>query len=113
MGTELAGRLRQRLRFEQPKRMPDGSGGQGDAWTLVDEVWGELRPAGRGPLSVLVAEGRQTSRRWEILVREGLPLRLGMRVIWRGLDLRLTGIDRDPASGDRVRLLAEELGPEA
>ncbi len=112
MGAELAGRLRQRLRFEKLRPAPDGSGGRGDSWVPVAEVWGELRPLGHGALSVAAAETRLTSRRWQIVVREGLALDLGMQVRWRGIRLRLTGIAQDPATPDRMTLLAEELGPQ-
>lgn len=111
MGAELAGRLRQRLRFERRTEIPDGAGGIGNHWSLAAEVWGELRPEGRGPTSVLDADTRVSIGRWRILVRNDLPLTLDMRVIWQGLAMRLTGIERDPAVPDRMLLLAEEIGP--
>jgi head-tail adaptor len=112
MEAELAGRLRQRLRFEKRIAIPDGGGGSGDHWAVAGEVWGELRPLDRSALSVLAAEGRLSARRWRIVIREGLPLHLDMRVFWRGLMMRLTGIERDPLTPDRVTILAEELGPQ-
>ncbi|MFN3591376.1 MAG: head-tail adaptor protein [Thermaurantiacus sp.] len=111
MGAELAGRLRQRLRFERRQEIPDGAGGIGNHWTLAAEVWGELRPEGRGPASLLDADSRVSVGRWRILVRNDLPLTLDMRVMWRGLVMRLTGIELDPVLPDRVVLMAEEIGP--
>ncbi len=108
---ELAGRLRQRLRFEARRAQPDGAGGPGNAWTMAAEVWGELTPIPGAPRSTVEAGTRLTARRWQIVIRSGLPVRLDMRVRWRGLVLRLTGIEEDPRTPDRVLLTAEELGP--
>jgi head-tail adaptor len=113
MGAELAGRLRQRLRFERRSEIPDGAGGVGNHWVVAAEVWGELRPEGRGPSSLLDADSRVSLGRWRILVRNDVPLTLDMRVLWQGLRMRLTGIKTDPALPDRVQLLAEEIGPRA
>jgi hypothetical protein len=44
-------------------------------------------------------------------MRSGATVALGMRVLWRGLDLRVLGVETDPMTPDRVVVLAEELGP--
>lgn len=111
MGAELAGRLQQRIRFEARLPGADGAGGIGNGWVTAAEVWGEIRPADRAALSAAAADTRITARRWRIVVRRGLPIRLDMRVRWRGLVMRLTGIQEDPGQPDRVTLSAEELGP--
>jgi head-tail adaptor len=110
MNAEIAGRLRQRIRIEKRLLRPDGAGGAGSEWESCGEHWAEMSPVESLSLSTLVADTRLTSRRWRVLVRSGIDMALGMRVLWRGLDLRVTGVEADPRSGDRLLVIAEEFG---
>ncbi len=41
-GMVLAGKMRQRIRIEQPVLTPDGLGGATRTWQTVTTVWGEI-----------------------------------------------------------------------
>ncbi len=110
MTAEIAGRLKQRVRLEQKVPTPDGAGGSLDVWRTVGEHWAEMRPVDSVNMSAVVADTRVTARRWRVLMRGGIEVALGMRLSWRGLDLRVTGIDRDPQMPDRMTVVAEEFG---
>lgn len=111
MEAEVAGRLRQRIRIEKRLDRPDGAGGSGSEWAPVGEHWAEMSPVESLSLSALAAETRLTSRRWRVLLRSGIEVVLGTRILWRGLDLRVTGVEADPRTGDRLLVIAEEFGP--
>ncbi|MFN7173682.1 MAG: head-tail adaptor protein [Thermaurantiacus tibetensis] len=110
MTAEIAGRLKQRVRLERAVHAPDGAGGSHEQWRTVGEHWAEMRPVDALNLSTLVAETRVPFRRWRIMLRSSAEVALGMRLRWRDLDLRVTGIDRDPAAPDRLMVVAEEFG---
>ncbi|WP_448582476.1 head-tail adaptor protein [Thermaurantiacus sp.] len=110
MQGEIAGRLKQRVRLERRVHTPDGAGGSHEVWQTVGEHWAEMRPADSLNMSAVVADTRVTARRWRVLMRAGIDIALGMRLTWQGLDLRVTGIQRDPQLPDRVAVIAEEFG---
>lgn len=110
MGGEIAGRLKQRIRIERRVHAPDGAGGSHEIWRPVGEHWAEMRPVDSLNMSAVVADTRVTARRWRVLMRAGIEVALGMRLRWQGLDLRVTGIDRDPQMPDRITVVAEEFG---
>lgn len=110
MGGEIAGRLKQRIRIERRVHAPDGAGGSHEIWRPVGEHWAEMRPVDSLNMSAVVADTRVTARRWRVLMRAGIEVALGMRLRWQGLDLQVTGIDRDPQMPDRITVVAEEFG---
>lgn len=105
MTGEIAGRLKQRIRLERCSG--DGHG----QWVPAGDCWAELRPAESLTMSALDGDTRLTARRWLVLVRSGIRVALDMRILWRGLDLRVTGVEADPAAPDRLMVVAEEMGP--
>ncbi|MFQ3664932.1 MAG: head-tail adaptor protein [Sphingomonadaceae bacterium] len=110
MNGEIAGRLKQRVFLERRQIIPDGQGGSAEHWRPVGVYWAEMRPVDRLSLSTGGGDTQLTRRRWRVLMRQGVELALGMRLLWKGLDLRITGVDYDPATPDRVTVVAEELG---
>jgi head-tail adaptor len=111
MVGEIAGRLKQRIRFERRTSGHGGVAEGAEAWEPVAECWAELRPVESASPSQVSADTRITLRRWRILMRAGAEVSLGMRALWRGLDLRVLGVESDPMTPDRVMVVAEELGP--
>jgi len=110
MAAELAGRLRERVVL---LRQLSGAGPAAEAagsWVSVAERWAMVEAASRTALSALEGDTRQTARRWRVTLRAGLVVDLGMRLSWRGVVLRLTGIDDDPTDPRLLVLVAEELG---
>ncbi|MCS6987766.1 MAG: head-tail adaptor protein [Sphingomonadaceae bacterium] len=110
MTAALAGRLRQRIRIEEPLVEPDSSGGPGNRWRKLGDWWAEVRPVEGLAQSTVTGDTRVTARRWRVLARAGMPARLGLRLLWRGLDLRVVGVELDPAEPDRILVIAEEFG---
>jgi head-tail adaptor len=104
MAGEFSGRLRQRIQLQQA----DASVPL--AWAPVCQAWAALSPEDRGTLSALDGDTRVTARRWRILLRSETRVSLDMRVLWRGHDLRVTGVQADPDAPDRTVVLAEEVG---
>jgi head-tail adaptor len=110
MGAETAGGLRERVELV---RQAPGIGAAGEAaqgWQTVAERWARVEPVSRSLLSAVEGETRQTARRWRVVLRSGPAVTLDMRLRWRGVVLRLTGIESDPGDPARLVLLAEELG---
>jgi head-tail adaptor len=110
MGAEIAGRLKQRVRIERRDALADGAGGTFDRWELVGEYWAEMRPLETGGMSSVTGDTRVTQRRWRIFLRTGAEVALGMRLRWRGLDLRVMGVEADPFAPEQLLVIAEELG---
>lgn len=102
---ELAGMLTERVRFERRAEARGAAGG----WEYVAERWAGVELLSRTGQSALVAEARHSTRRWRILLRTGPSLAVGMRALWRGLELRVTGIEDDPAMADRLVVIVEEI----
>lgn len=105
MSGEIAGRLKQRIRIERSTADAPGQ------WIPAGDCWAELRPAESLTMSALDGDTRLTARRWLVLLRSGIKVALDMRILWRGLDLRVTGVEADPTTPDRQLVVAEEMGP--
>jgi head-tail adaptor len=108
--AEFAGSLSERVRFERPVEVRGSAGDRSDGWALVGERWAQVEPLERASQSTLLADTRHSARRWRVTVRAGLTLSLDMRIVWRGMVLKLTGIEEDPASPGRLTLMAEDVG---
>lgn len=107
---EMAGMLRERVAL---MRQAVGVGLAGEAvesWTVAFERWALVEPVARAAMSALEGDTRQTARRWRVTLRARPVVTLDMRLRWRGVLLRLTGIESDPGDRARLVLLAEELG---
>ena len=102
-----AGKLRNRIRIEEPARGTDEGGGRPDmGWALVAEVWANIRPiTGQERIAAMRSEVAVTHR-IEIRYRAGLTEK--MRVVYgdRVFNVRAV-LDVDEAR-DEMQLLAEE-----
>jgi head-tail adaptor len=104
---ELSGRLSERVTIEA--REGAGAMGQPD-WRTLCTRWALVEPLDRIDPSGPLGETRISDRRWRVTVRAGPAVSLDMRLRWRGLVLRLEGIEADPARPDRLVLLARQQG---
>lgn len=108
-GDELAGRLDQRVRFEGRSEQRGVAGDWAGQWEPVAECWASVELLSRASQSALSADTRHSARRWRMMLRSGPLLQVGMRVIWRNLELRVAGIEDDPADRDRLMIIAEDF----
>lgn len=78
------GDLDQRLSLEQPLDTPDDIGGVTRAWTLVDNIWAQVKPAAGAENFVGAREESAITHRvlirWRPDVTGAMRLRLGARV---------------------------------
>lgn len=106
---ELAGALDQRVRFERRSEARSPAGDWAGEWELVVERWAAVGLLSRVNQSVSAADTLHSARRWRMILRSGPKVGVGMRALWRGLELRVTGIEDDPAARDRLVVIAEEF----
>ena len=88
MTSERIGALDHRLTIEAPSRTSDGGGGAAIIWTLVDEVWGAMRPISAS--ESLDAEGLKGRVSHEIVIRfrPGVSPKMRFRLAARLFDIR-------------------------
>ncbi len=110
MRAEMAGNLRERVSLLRPVPGVGPAGEAAETWSAVGERWARVEPVLRTALSALEGDTRQTARRWRVTLRSGPDVQLDMRLSWRRVVLRLTGIESDPSDPAMLVLLAEELG---
>lgn len=108
--AELAGRLSERVRFQRRIEVRGSAGDRSDGWVVVGDSWARVEFLERASQSTLLADTRHSSRRWRVTLRAGLTLSLDMRMVWRDLALRLTGIEDDPDQPGLITLIAEDFG---
>lgn len=108
-GGELAGALDQRVRFERRSALRGVGGDWLGGWELVGERWAAVELLSRASQSALVADALHSARRWRVTLRAGPALLVGMRMLWRGLELRVAGVEDDPGAPDRLVVVVEEF----
>lgn len=106
---EFAGALDQRVRFEQRSEARSLAGDWVGEWELVAERWAAVALLSRLNQSATAADTLHSARRWRMILRFGPKVGVGMRVVWRGLELRVAGVEDDPATPDRLIVIAEEF----
>lgn len=108
---EQAGLLTERVRFER-RDETRGSAGEGlIAWRPAFERWARLELLERADPLPVAADTRHSMGRWRLTLRSGgeQPL-VGMRILWRGGALKVTGVETDPAKRGWLILFAEAFG---
>jgi len=113
---EFSGRLSERVRFEGRSDVRGAAGNRVSGWALLFERWALVEPVRRSDPTSAVGETWQSARRWRVTLRDGVQPTLDMRMRWRGLTLRPTGIEIDPAEPGRLLIMAEDDsrgGPDA
>jgi head-tail adaptor len=107
MSAEFAGALDQRVTVRRRAADRDDLGGAAGGWGEGAAVWAALTPmAARG------ADGdRPVGRaRWRAVVRSGVEVVPGDRLVWRSCDFAVRSVVADPAAPDRLTLVVEEEG---
>lgn len=113
---EFSGRLSERVRFEGRSSARGSAGDRVSGWTFLFERCALVEPVRRSDPTAALGETLQSARRWRVTLRDGVQPTLDMRMRWRGLTLRPTGIAVDPAVPGRLLILAEDDsrgGPDA
>ena len=103
---ELAGTLNQRVRFERRVEVRGPGGDWAGDWEQVGARWAAVELLSDG--SVTGADALRSARRWRVTLRVGLVLAVGMRMLWRGMALRVASAGDDPALAGRVVVVVEE-----
>lgn len=109
--TEQAGRLSERVRFEQRLSLRGAAGQLSDVWEFVFARWAEVVPLARAEPLPDSADTRHLARRWRINIRDGERPEVGMRIRWRAETMTLSAVEFDPARPGWLRLWAEDFGP--
>lgn len=109
--VEQAGLLSERVRFE---RRDEARGLAGDGswlWHPAFERWVKLELLALADPLPLAADTRHSMGRWRLSMRAGgeQPV-VGMRLLWRGVALKVTGVETDPARRGWLTLFAEDFG---
>jgi SPP1 family predicted phage head-tail adaptor len=106
-----AGRLSERIRFEQESRTSDGGGGASVVWTAVATRWAAVEPLkGREQLEAMQLEA---SNLYRVTIRnDGLVITAAMRLVWLTGGNALLNIREcaTPPAGALYRTLVAELG---
>lgn len=105
--SNFAGNLRHRVTIEQRTRTSDGRGGfTGEtSWTPVATVWAAVKPK-RVVAERIEAQQPKSFVVYEVVIRYRPDITAGMRMVWEGRTLYLTGPPYDPDG--RKRYLAFE-----
>jgi head-tail adaptor len=105
----LAGALGERVRFERRSGARGPGGALPETWEKLCSCWADVVPEGRSG-SAPAADGRQAGRRWRVTLRAGPEISLDMRMVWRGMTLKVAGIEVNPREADRLTLWVEDPG---
>lgn len=107
MGTDFAGRLRERVAIV--RRDPDRdvlAGASGD-WVTLREAWAAVIPMRPG--ATTLGDALAAPPRWLVLMRnDGTVPEVGDRIAWRGRNLRVRSAEADPRTPDRLVAGTEE-----
>jgi SPP1 family predicted phage head-tail adaptor len=89
------GKLRHRVRIEQPANTSDGAGGEVTAWAAIATVWAEILPLGGAKIDEgnVISVGQQ---RYKLHTRYRADVTPACRIIWldgaRAVDLRIDSV---------------------
>jgi len=85
------GDLRHRVRIEARQRLPDDGGGARETWSLLDEVWAAIEPAGGAER--VDADQLSGGVTHLIRMRAGGPaVQLDMRIVWGGRKFEIRSV---------------------
>lgn len=89
------GKLRHRVRIEQPANISDGAGGEITVWTPLASVWAEVLPMGGAKIDEgnVISVGQQ---RYKLHMRYRSDVTPACRLVWldgaRSVDLRIDSV---------------------
>lgn len=109
MADGLAGRMRARVAIERWVGAADGLGGViAPAWRAERRVWAEL--TAQSARIVDEADATALKARFRATMRP-CPLDRGQRLRWGARAFGVLGVERDPATPDRITATLEEVTP--
>jgi head-tail adaptor len=98
--TELTGRLRTRLGVERWRDLDEGG-----LWAADGELWAEMAAT---PERIAADGGAERRRPRFRLTTRPCPIDETCRLTWAGRTLNVLTVRADPATPDRIEILAEE-----
>ena len=98
------------MRFERRDEARGPAGEQSANWLFVFERWARVEALTRTEPLPMAADTRHSAGRWRLTLREGAQPLPGMRAVWRGGVLKVTGVETDPARRGWLLVWAEEFG---
>ena len=108
--AEQAGLLSERMRFERRDETLGLAGDQSVDWLFAFDRWVRMEPLARAEPLPMAADTRHSAGRWRLTLRAGAQPSPGMRAVWRGGVLKVTGVETDPARRGWLVVWAEEFG---
>lgn len=91
-----AGKLREKITFQQPVRMSNDSGGYTTTYTTVLETFAAVEEVSSNPLLIAGQENVDNRVRITIRYRPVIPIQNGYRAVWRGFNFVVNSIKVDP-----------------
>lgn len=104
MDEDLAGALRERVAIEAWIDVRDNSGAAAGYWQARGSVFAAISPDGGGAVE---GEARRSRRRWRVVLRRPIDVRLTSRLIWASQILAVLAVESDPRQPDRVVVRCE------
>lgn len=91
-----AGRLREKITFQEPVKVSNGSGGFDTTWTDVLDTFASVEEVRSNPYLIANQENIDQLVRITIRYRPVVPIENGYRAVWRGFNFIVNNIKVDP-----------------
>ena len=91
-----AGRLREKITFQKPVKVSNGSGGFDDTWTDVLDTFAAVEEVRSNPYLIGGQENIDQLVKITIRYRPVIPIENGYRAVWRGFNFIVNNIKVDP-----------------
>lgn len=104
MGEDFAGALSERVGLESWVEARDDAGGVAGYWRAEGVVFASVVPDGRGGSE---GEARRSRRRWRVVLRTPVEVRLTSRLLWDAQVLAVLAVETDPQAPERVVVRCE------
>ncbi len=101
-----AGRLRHRVRIEQPVLTPDGMGGSTKAWQELATVWAEIVAISSGEAVLAGKLTPRIARRFRLRYRADITA--AMRLVYEGRVFNILSVINENEADAMLEILAEE-----
>jgi len=101
------GRMRHRIRIEQPVSTPDGAGGSSVTWTEIATAWAALRPLSAD--EIVDGDGLAQRITHDVVLRFRPGVTAAMRFVSNGRVFALRSVMDPNETGIWLRCLVEEL----
>jgi SPP1 family predicted phage head-tail adaptor len=106
MTQEFSGALNQRITLQLPVDTTDGGGGSQRSWQDSGEFWAAILPQAQDERRY--AGHIATRNRYHIVMRRDCDVPLAARLLWGSRRLTILSVEDDPATKDRLRIIAEQ-----